>query len=308
MKWRPLGEQGIALVLTLWLVVLLGGVAAAVVTSTRSTSGVVLNARARTVARYAAESGIVAGTAMLSRTLSGFPRGQQARSFPAAEGELAGLNDVPLGSARFSVVVTNLNGLLDLNYADAETLVGFFSQFTSSSAARSLAAVLQDWRDPDDLIRPAGAEGATYARARSPFVPRNGPLNRLDEFSRLLGVTDSLASAVAPYVTVHGDGNVDLNAAPEPVLAALPGIGPSGARMIVSGRRGGRKFSSTAEVQSLLGGAAARSLPRLVVVPTRLLLTSRGRLAGHPLTHEIQATYAVLGSALVLQSWRERDL
>ncbi len=120
-------------------------------------------------------------------------------------------------------------------------------------------------------------------------------------------MTESLALAVQPYVTVNGDGRIDLNAAPEPVLAALPGIGPAGARSIIS-RRGAGLLSSVAEVQALLGAAATRSLSSLTVAPTRLLLTSRGRLAGHPLIHEIQATYAISGSELVLQSWRERDL
>lgn len=288
-----LGEKGVALALVLWLVVLLGAVAAAVGTSTRSTSNVVLNARARTVGRYAAESGIVAGL--------------QAWASRTATRELPGLKEVPLGSARFSVAVTNLSGRLDLNYADPEALVGLFSQFTTPTAAGALVAALQDWRDPDGLVRPQGAEEQTYARASSRFVPRNGPFTRFEEFRGLLGMTDSLALAVEPYVTVHGDERVDVNAAPEAVLTALPGIGAAGARILIS-RRSGGLLSSAAEVQALLGGAAARSFPRLAVAPSRLLLTSRGWLTGHPLTHEIQATYAVSGSSLVLQSWRERDL
>jgi general secretion pathway protein K len=307
MKTRDLGEKGVALALVLWLVVLLGAVAAAVGTSTRATSGVVLNARARTVARYAAESGIVAGTALLNHKLTTGSPAQQAVAFRAATRELASLNEVPLGAGRFSVEVTNLNGRLDLNYADPEALVGLFSQFTSPAAARAVVEVLKDWRDADQLVRPQGAEEQTYGRAGSLFVPRNAPLTRFDELRGLLGMTEPLARALEPYVTVNGDGHVDVNAAPEAVLIALPGIGVPGARTIISGRSGG-PLSSAAEVQALLGVAAARSFPRLAVAPSRLLLTSRGWLTGHPLTHEIQATYAILGQRLVLQSWRERDL
>lgn len=307
MKSRDLGEKGVALALVLWLVVLLGAVAAAVGTSTRSTSGVVLNARARTIARYAAESGIVAGTALLNHKPTTGAPAERALAFRAATRELASLKEVPLGAARFSVAVTNLNGRLDLNRADPDALVGLLSQFTSPSAARAVVEVLRDWRDADQLVRPHGAEEHTYARAGSRFVPGNAPLTRFDEFRRLLGMTDSLALAVEPYVTVYGDERVDVNAASEAVLTALPGIGASGARIIMSRRRGGL-LSSAAEVQSLLGGDASRSFARLAVAPSRLLLTSRGWLPGHPLTHEIQATYAILGERLVLQSWRERDL
>jgi general secretion pathway protein K len=309
MRSHDLGEKGVALALTLWLVVLLGGIAAAVVTSTRSTSNMVLNARARAVAKYAAESGIVAGTAVLNHSVSARSlRGQSASPFAAAMRELAELKDVPLGNARFSVAVTNLSGRLDLNQADPEALVGLLSQFTSVSAARALVEVLKDWRDPDGMVRPQGAEEQTYARAGSPVVPRNGPLSRIEEFYSLLGMTESLALAVEPYVTVNGGGTIDVNAAPEAVLAAMPGIGRSGARTLLGRRRSGTPFTSAAEVQALLGGAAQHSLSRMVVVPSRLLLTSQGRLAGHPLTHEIQASYAVIGSSLVLRSWRERDL
>jgi general secretion pathway protein K len=245
------------------------------------------------VARYAAESGIVAG--------------RQAWPFDISTPGMPGLEDVPLGGARFSVEVTNLNGRLDLNYADQEALVGLFSQFTSPASAHALAAALQDWRDTDGLVRRNGAEEPTYARAGSQFTPRNGALTRVEELHGLMGMTALLARAVEPYVTVHGDGRIDVNAAPEPVLAALPGIGASGARIIVS-RRGDGLLSSVTEVQALLGASAARSLSSLTVAPTRLLFTSRGWLPGHPLIHEIQATYAIGGTGLVLRSWRERDL
>lgn len=302
-----------ALVLVLWLVVVLGVVAAAVVGSTRSESRVLLTARARTVARYAAESGIVAGLAVLQRDIGGalVPAAQVA-AWSGLDREFAGLREVPLGQARFGVALTNLNGRLDLNQADPAALVNLFAQFTSLPSARAIGDALQDWRDADDLVRPQGAEKEIYLRAGSPYVPRNGPLTRLDEFGRVRGVGDSFLRAVAPYITVNGDYRVDVNAAPEQVLTAIPGIGPAGARAIISRRRGSGRFTSVAEVQALLGrglGASDAVPPiRLMVSPSRLLLVSRGWMPGHPLTHEIQAVYSVMGNQLRLQSWRERDL
>jgi type II secretory pathway component PulK len=111
-------------------------------------------------------------------------------------------------------------------------------------------------------------------------------------------------------VTVDGDTSIDVNAAPETVLAAVPEIGPAGARSIVSHRQRGGVFPSISEVQWLLGGtgSTAKTTPRLAITPERVLLVSHGRLAGHPLIHEIQAAYAIIGQRLILQSWRERDL
>jgi len=295
-------------VLVLWLVVILGAVAAGVVGSSRRESNILLNARVRTVARYAAESGIVAGVALVEhRMATAYSPAQRVFAFAALDREFADLRELPLGNGRFAVALTNLNARLDLNQADPEALVGLFSQFAPPAAARAVVDALQDWRDADDLVRAEGAESDAYLRAGSPYVPRNAPLTRLDEFRRVRGVTESLALAVAPYVTVYGDWRIDINAAPESVLAAVPGIGTVNARAVVSRRSAGGVFASVSEVESFLGPASWPLLPRLAVAPSRLLLVSRGWMPGHPLTHEVQAAYAVVGQRLRLQSWREWD-
>ena len=313
MKRPAPGERGVALALVLWLVVLLGATAATVVGSTRSASNVLVNARARTAARYAAESGIVAGAELLQqRMATAYTPAQQVLAFTGVDRAFADLNDVPLGQASFGVALTNASGLLDLNQAEPAALLGLFSQFISPAAAGGVVDALLDWRDGDDLVRPQGAENEWYRQAGSPYVPRNAPLNRLDEFRRVRGVNDALWLAVAPYVTVDGDLLLDVNAAPEAVLAAVPGIGPADARSLISHRKQGGVFASISEVQALLGQESARgggaSISGLVVAPTRVLLVSRGWTRGHPLTHEIQAGYALVGQRLRLQSWRERDL
>jgi DNA uptake protein ComE-like DNA-binding protein len=188
------------------------------------------------------------------------------------------------------VTVVNLNARIDLNRTDQTMLIDFFSQFTSRRKAQTIVAVLQ-----------------------------KEPIRRVGELVRVPGMDQSVAFAVAPYVTVWSDGKVDLNAAPESVLAALPGLGQSKAEALVRRRENGDVFGSADPYES---SAPARQLPvedggvpqtstsiaNAVTIPTRLLLISRGWQEGHPLTHEIQAAYAVLGQRLVLQFWWERDL
>ena len=64
-------RRGVALILVLWMIVILGGIAAAVTAGSRSTTDVTANARSRTIARYAAESGIVAATTALQLAMDG---------------------------------------------------------------------------------------------------------------------------------------------------------------------------------------------------------------------------------------------
>ena len=67
--WRS-SRRGVALMLVLWLVVILGVIAAEVLTGTRTSVAVAINTRARAVARAAAESGVEARVAMIEDSLA----------------------------------------------------------------------------------------------------------------------------------------------------------------------------------------------------------------------------------------------
>jgi general secretion pathway protein K len=294
--------------LVLWLVVVLGALTAAVAASGRGDANLVINLRTRVAARNAAESGVVAAAGRLESLLrSASTPADAARRFHDIDATLAALREVRLGGARFGVAVEDLNARIDLNLADDPTLLAFFSQFTDSRRASGLVASLADWRDQDDLVRPGGAEAAEYARAGSLFTPRNAPLQRLEELRHIRGMTDALAEAMAEDVTVDGDGRINLNTASARVLAALPFVGPAGGRALVARRDAGEVFTSPAVITDVLGARAAVPMSQIAVVPSRLLVVSRGWEAGHPLTHEIQAVYSVVGQRLTLVAWKERD-
>jgi len=143
---------------------------------------------------------------------------------------------------------------------------------------------------------------------------KQAPLNRLGELAYIPGIDDSLALAVAPYVTVWSDGYVNINSAPEQVLMALPRVSTTVARNVVRRRETGEVFLTTDPVQPPSGRRTAPLAPTggaptlLSVMPSRILVVSRGWQDGHPLTHEIQAVYMIAGARLVLLAWQERDL
>ena len=302
------GRRGVALMLVLWLIVVLGTIAVGVAALVRGEADVTRNLRTRAVARYGAESGIVAATWRLKELLRAAetPR-EQALVFRRLDQALADIQHEDLGGAtQFQVAVTDLDARLDLNAADEPTLQAFFTQFVNSGQAKRLTEALEDWRDDDDVARPDGAEAADYDRAGSPFRPANRPLQRLDELTRIKGFSDSLAARVAPYVTVNGDGRVNLNTAAVPVLSAL--LGSAQATALASQREHGEVFTSLAALASGRG----RDVSQLTTMPKRVLFVSRGWQVGRPLTHEIQAVYdldAVRLSQprLILRFWREFD-
>ena len=269
-------RRGVALIFVLWLLVLLGVIVGEVVSQARTEAEILSSIRSRAVARYSAESGILVAATRIETMLDSTPSlPGRITAFGDSIKRLASLNDVPFGNGRFGVAVVDLNARVDLNLADAATLQGLFQQFTTDGRAERVVSLL-----------------------------KLTPLHRLGELIHIPGVDDSLAAAVAPYVTVWSDGSVNINSASERVLASLPGLSTATARNIVQRREGGEVFLSTSE---LFGRAAARPL-RLAVMPSRLLIIGRGWQDGHPLTHEIQAVYAIAGTRLILVAWQERDL
>jgi general secretion pathway protein K len=298
--------------LVLWLIVVLAAVAAAAVSAVRRQSDVVINLRARAEARAAAESGVVVAVEALRSAFAATRAFEDLPEvFPAVLDRLGRLDEQPLGDARFQVSLVDLNSRIDLNHADAATLATFLGSFVEEDHARALADALIDWRDPDGVPTARGAEAEAYLAAGASFLPPNRPLRRIEELLRVRGFTDSVADAIAPYVTVWGDGRLNVNTASERVLAAFPGIGASAASSLMD-RRGERGIGSITALRDELsqGGGA---VPPLVGVPQRLLIVSRGWVEGHPLTHETQVVLQLQGIApgrapdLFVMAWEERS-
>jgi type II secretory pathway component PulK len=237
--------------------------------------------------------------------------GDLPRVYPTVVSRLERLGVQALGDARFQVAVVDLNSRIDLNNADEGTLAAFLGTFVGEGEARRVTAALLDWRDPDGVPRPRGAEAEAYAASGSGFAPPNRPLRRLEELPRIVGFTDDIATAIAPYVTVWGDGRLNVNTASERVLAAFPGIGAQGASTVI-GQRGEQGVGSVVALRDRLsqGGGV---LPQLVGVPQRLLVVSRGWVEGHPLTHETQVVLQPQGVLpgqvpdLYVVAWEERS-
>jgi len=308
---RARSERGVALMLVLWLILVLAAVAAAAVAAVRRQSDVVVNLRTTAQARAAAESGVVVAVHELRTSFAATATfADLPGAYSAVADALDRLGVQRLGDARFQVAVVDLNSRIDLNNADEATLVAFLGSLVGEDGARGLAEALLDWRDPDGTPRPMGAEAAAYAAGGSGFVPPNGPLRRLEELLRIRGFTDSIADAIAPYVTVWGDGRLNVNTAPERVLAAFPGIGPGSASSLAE-RRGARGLGSVTALRDELsqGGGA---VPPLVGVPQRVLIVSRGWVEGQPLTLETQVVLQLQGTApgrapdLFVIAWEER--
>lgn len=272
-------RRGVALILVLSLLVVLGLVAFDVAARARAEGNMLSDIKARATGRYAAESGILMARTAVQRWIDSTPLPpDRANLFH----HLGALNDslthIRFGTAEFDVAVLDLNARIDLNQSSIGILEGLFGQFVPKDRARAIAASI-----------------------------KQQPVSRFAELARVPGADDSLALSVAPYVTIWGDGLININTAPEVVLASLPGIGRAVAQRIVSRREAGEVFATSDMFRPATPTGTAEGFPALTVAPTRVMLVSRGWQPGSPITHEIQATYVIVGTLLTLQSWEERD-
>lgn len=316
-------RRGAALVLALWVLLVLGMASLEVLAAVRGRVDAAAFFRARTVGRYAAESGVEATRALLDRLVREAPASDQAAVYSRFREEVEAWGPVPIGTGRYQVAVEDLNGRIDLNRSRPEVLLGLIAQFVSTSEAEDLVLALRgpgalaDVGDPN-LDEDPGADFSDQDLGVLEDAPSDGAVavRHLEELARVPGFTDSLVAALAPYVTVSGDGLLNVNSASEPALAAIPYVGEVGARSLIARREAAGPLASRVAVYSALAEGGLTGLdsqvPDLSTTSRRVLVVVRGWEEGYAYSHEIQAVFEVLTSSLVvgsrlrLRSWAER--
>lgn len=211
------------------------------------------------------------------------------------------LNAAPLtcsagDDSRLAISVQDEGGKVDLNIGSEALLRALLLGLGAGEAA---ADAILDYRDEDDMRRPAGAERAEYLAAGRPRGPRNGPFLAVEELASVLGLTQTDVDRLSPLVTIYsGLNGIDTSVAPKPLLRAVAqGL-----------ERGGGLFDSEG-VTGLERMADAGALPaQLLASSTRraFVIRSRARIAGGA-TFVREATVEFLASstsAFVLRRWR----
>lgn len=157
---------------------------------------------------------------------------------------------------------------LDMNDASEEMLQNLFVALGYGDDAEPLAAALADWRDSDDVTRPAGAERDWYAAAHRE-LPRNAPLADRRELARVRGFENVRAFDA---VLTADPGRVCLATAPPGVLLAVPGFTRETADRIVALQSAGTPVTDVASLLALVSRSSADAMlahfPEIVRVTT----------------------------------------
>jgi general secretion pathway protein K len=176
------------------------------------------------------------------------------------------LNSLPFTAGRDSVALGD--GRLLVAVVDVSARLD-----VNAATETALGTFFSQFTDPAEAaaiargIRSRIESGATPVR--SGFAPSIvTPIRSLDELRTARLVPEQVLQRAVAYLTVDGDGVINQRSASDTVLVAAAG--------------------------------------ELRDEPGRLLIVSRGWMAGHPLPSEIQAVDSVVGNRLVFSHWRER--
>ena len=210
----PQKQRGMALIIVLWLIVLLGVIAAGHARNVHSETRLAMRHVESARARALAEAGIQRAILALLLQTSG-------NEWPV-NGTLQRLD---IDNREVTVAVRDATGLIDLNAADAG-LLGELLATSGGDASQQeeIVDAILDWRDSDDLSHLHGAEDDDYSAAGFAWTTHDAAFASVDELRYVIGMTPQRFAAIAPYVTVHsGQAGLNLEYAPLFLIGLLTG-------------------------------------------------------------------------------------
>lgn len=208
------GNQGIALVIVLWMLALLTVIANSMTLSLRSEVQVAANLVATARAEAAADAGVNVAMLELTRPPTDTQR-WQGNGMP---------HFLQIGDIALRIMIIDEAAKIDINNAPENLLVGLGRSIGMDEiTAVAFADAVADWRDADELRRLHGAEKEEYSAAGRDYGPKNGNIESIYELRLVLGVSEEFFENLAPLVTVSsGLQGIDSTVAAREVLMALP--------------------------------------------------------------------------------------
>lgn len=266
-------DRGIALFLVLWVLALLTVIVGEFCHAMRTEVNITRNFKEETEARYFALAGINRAVLELVRNDRIAPKEENTEEAVETAPRWrvnAELPPVPYGTGRFTVVLGNEIGKINLNLADAALLRILLNGFDLPE--EDIAVVvdsIQDWRDEDNAHRLNGAEDDYYKSLPEPYECRDGDFESVEELLLVRGVTREIFfGGLRDRVTVFREEDnksqlkkirkkqtaqsININAAPREVLLALPQMTEDLVSLIMEYRKT-KDFSTSSELAEIVG-------------------------------------------------------
>lgn len=204
---------------------------------------------------------------------------------PETNSALAGisLDNFPVGEGTVSLKMIELESKININSADTPLIQQALTTMGVNASDISVVSdSIQDWVDPDDATRPAGAESDYYQGMTPPYFSKNAPMDDIAEllliknvnppmfkggaatndmgatfqhhhlgFGTAPGETPDYPFGLRDIFTPFSTGKVNVNTASENVLSCIPGLDTTSVQNILKFRSGEGGTDGSMAVQNL---------------------------------------------------------
>jgi general secretion pathway protein K len=150
------------------------------------------------------------------------------------------------GEARFGLV--DEESKININRSDAKVMARLFNLLgLEELESQDLAASIVDWRDADSALSgPGGAEDSYYRSLPAAYEAKDAQFQTIDELLLVKGCAENVFQKIKKYITIYGNGTVNINTAGKPVLMAL-GFSENAVDRIMTFRNGKDGVAGTAD-------------------------------------------------------------
>jgi general secretion pathway protein K len=320
------GENGVALIVVLWIFIFLFVVAFDFSTSAREEATAAHRFSDETVGYYLAVAGFERGLYDFLNQQAGTGQLQQDQKkkdlFDGSWRE----ENVGAGVSRVRLI--DEGGKINISRVNEQTLRRVFTNLGIDDARRDiLVDSIMDWRDPDDLHRTNGAESDYYATLSPAYTPKNGSLDSVEDLLWIRGMTPGLFFGYVDEKSQPADNprrvalreiftvdspidRVNLRTASAEVIHALMGIPLEKCRTFIEERN---KLSekSLADLLPLLGISAGDAALQMFIFanPSVVAVEAEGRLEESRLPRRVKGIVRLGGAqGFEILRWLDRDL
>lgn len=181
-----------------------------------------------------------------------------------------------IGEGNCSVTITEENAKLNVNLLKdkngkpdrirIDQLLRLIDLLNKEEAGYShigygLVPAIIDWTDSDDNIthlpfikfENTGAESGYYSNLETPYGCRNGSFETTEDLLLVKGITRDVFERMRDFITVYGDGKININQASKLVIESLSEKMDTALARIIIDRRKFKPFESIAELRDVPG-------------------------------------------------------
>ncbi len=307
-------DKGIALIMVLWVLVLLGIIALNYLSSSRWNIASTRNLKEETVSYYMALSGYnEAVNYLLNDKDQNIDFADENGNFWTSEDAVPVTGKKAVGSGWVDIKIidedskVNIN-TINTNIAAQNRLKSLFAYVgIPDDEVPTIIDSMLDWQDPDSDARLNGAEDEYYEGLPEPYEAKNMNFDIPEELALVKGVKPEYlygskkVMALLPFITTFGSGNININTVSKEMMQAM-GLDDGTIETIMKQRSGESKgFRSVPPSFALLGFSA------VVTNNLRIEVTATADSSGpaSKIVAVINRQYGTNGYLLQTLYWRE---